>query len=73
MANAKPPKGRRKAKSADGGNLFSETSVGKVGDVRRSWIFKYELDDSRREMGLGSLGTVSSLKRVKRPVTSGSN
>jgi integrase len=53
VANAKPDKGRRATMIADGGNLFLQTSISNTGHIRRSWIFKYELNGKRREMGLG--------------------
>jgi integrase len=59
VANAKPPKGRRAALIADGGNLFLQVSIGKDGHVRRSWVFAYELDGRRGWMGLGPTHTVS--------------
>jgi len=57
VASAKPKKGLRAAVYADGGNLFLQTSLGADGHIRRSWIFKYELNHRRREMGLGSTYT----------------
>jgi integrase len=59
VANAKPPKGRRSAMIADGGNLFLQVSTGKDGHVRRSWVFQYELHGRRGWMGLGSTNTFS--------------
>jgi integrase len=59
VANAKPPKGRRAALIADGGNLFLQVSTGKDGHVRRSWVFQYELHGRRGWMGLGPTHTVS--------------
>jgi integrase len=58
VANAKPPKGKRSIVIGDGGNLLLQATLGKEGNVRRSWLFKYELAGRRREMGLGPLHTV---------------
>jgi integrase len=59
VINVKPPKGRRAVVLGDGGNLYLEATVGAEGNIRRSWLFKYELVGKRREMGLGPLHTVS--------------
>jgi integrase len=59
VANAKPKRGQSAAVIADGGNLFLQVTAGKDGHVRRSWLFKYELNGRRREMGLGPVYTVS--------------
>src|SRR5262245_29359686 len=53
VANAKPG-----PLLADGGNLYLQASAGREGAVRRSWVFKYELDGDRHAMGLGPLHTV---------------
>src|SRR5262245_40025516 len=53
--NATPDKGRRSAMLADGGNLFLQVSRGSAGQIRRSWVFKYELVGQRHEIGLGPL------------------
>jgi integrase len=59
VANAKPPKGRRAALIADGGNLFLQVSTGKDGNVRRSWVFQFELASERGWRGLGPTHTFS--------------
>jgi integrase len=51
VANAKKPY------LADGGNLYLQTTFGKEGLARRSWVFRFERDGRRREMGLGPLHT----------------
>jgi integrase len=43
---------------ADGGNLYLQCTLGTDGHVRRSWVFRYERDGHRREMGLGPLHTI---------------
>jgi len=57
IEHARPPKGRRAVLLADGGNLYLQASTGKDG-VRRSWVFKYELDGDRHEMGHGPIHTL---------------
>lgn len=55
---------------SDGGNLYLQTSAGKDGNLRRSWIFRYQLPGhvSRngrpiaRDMGLGSLDAIGLAK-----------
>jgi integrase len=59
VSNAKPKRGQSAVVIADGGNLFLQCSTAKDGHVRRSWLFKYELNGRRREMGLGPTHTVS--------------
>jgi integrase len=40
----------------DGGNLYLQVSLGAAGNLRRSWIFRYELKGRKpRDMGLGSI------------------
>jgi integrase len=45
---------------ADGGNLYLQVSVGREGDRRLSWIFRYRVKSTRRsrDMGLGSADTI---------------
>lgn len=44
----------------DGGNLYLQVSVGKQGNRRRSWIFRYALHGRKtRDMGLGSIDDVT--------------
>jgi integrase len=56
---AKPERGRRAAMLPDGGNLYLQATVGKNGTVRRSWVFRYEFDQRRHDLGLGSLDTLN--------------
>ncbi len=58
VANARPQRGREAALLADGGNLYLQCTLGADGSVRRSWLFRYERDGRRREMGLGPLHTI---------------
>jgi integrase len=57
-AAAKPDKGQTAKVIADGNNLFLQVIHGKT-SISRSWLFKYELDGKRHEMGLGPLHVVS--------------
>ena len=54
VANAKPERGRRAAMLPDGGNLYLQATLGKDRAVRRSWVFRYEFDGHRHDLGLGS-------------------
>jgi integrase len=59
VANAKPRDGQRAMLLADGGNLYLQVTRTRDGsDFARSWVFRYELDGRRREMGLGGLHTL---------------
>ena len=56
-----------------GGNLYLQCTIGKEGNVRRSWLFKYEFQGKRHEFGLGPLHTVGlgdaelRTKKIGRP------
>jgi integrase len=45
----------------DGGGLYLQVTLGREGNVRRSWIFRYQRrgEPRPRDMGLGSLNDVS--------------
>jgi hypothetical protein len=49
---------------SDGGNLYLQVSIGKEGNRRLSWIFRYRMRGAGklRDMGLGSVNTVSLAK-----------
>jgi integrase len=53
IAATRPAPGER-VLLADGGNLLCQIAAGKQ-SVNRSWIFRYELDGKRHDLGLGSL------------------
>jgi integrase len=58
VATAKPgPEDEGSVLLPDGGNLYLQCTLGEGGHVRRSWIFKYEVNGRRREMGLGATHT----------------
>jgi integrase len=46
---------------ADGGNLYLQVTTGADGNIRRSWIFRYQRTkgEPARDMGLGSLNNVT--------------
>ena len=58
VINARPAKNRRATMLADGGCLFLQVSAS-ANHIRRSWVFKYQRDGNRHEMGLGPLRDVS--------------
>jgi integrase len=56
VAKAKP------GMHCDGGGLYLQASLGADGEINRSWIFRFALHGRERQMGLGSLHTVSLAK-----------
>jgi integrase len=59
IATAKPKRGRKARVLADGGNLYLQCTLADDGvTVRRSWVFRFEVNGKRREMGLGPLHTI---------------
>ena len=60
VANTKPDADRRALMLADGGNLWLQvTRDPEHSDrIRRSWVFRYELDGVRHDLGLGPLYTL---------------
>jgi hypothetical protein len=59
VATATPAKGRDWETFADGDNLILVVSRGAQGRINKSWMFKYQLDFRRHEMGLGGYPLVS--------------
>src|ERR1700745_4520143 len=55
---AKPRPGKR-VMLADGGNLLLQVTGKPDGKFSRSWIFRYERDGKRHDLGLGPLDTLS--------------
>jgi len=49
----KLPDDRNNMMLADGGNLLLQITRGASGDLNRSWIFRYETDGKRHDLGLG--------------------
>jgi Arm DNA-binding domain len=58
VKNAKPDKGKFVKRLLDGGNLYLQVTMSGNG-LNRNWIFRYELDGERHDLGLGPLHTVS--------------
>jgi integrase len=58
IASAKPRPGKR-VMLADGGNLLLQVTGKPDGTFSRSWIFRYERDGKRHDLGLGPLDTLS--------------
>lgn len=44
---------------SDGNGLYLQVTQGAKGAINKSWLFKYQLNQRKREMGLGSLLDVS--------------
>jgi integrase len=61
VKNAKPKRGDKKTKLPDGGNLYLQCTRAAADDdeIRRSWVFLYQQDFKRHELGLGATHTVS--------------
>jgi len=53
----------KKVYHADGGGLYLQMSPG----GGKSWVFRYKLAGRTREMGLGSLHTLSWLRPGRKP------
>jgi integrase len=65
--SAKPDKGKFVVRRADGAGLYLQATKSGSG-VNRNWIFRYELDGERHDLGLGPLHTVS-LSEARRRAT----
>jgi hypothetical protein len=52
-----PPEGKKIMRLADGGNLYLQITR-RESVINRGWVFRYEIDGKRRDMGLGSLNDV---------------
>jgi integrase len=62
-------KTRKEGMHCDGGNLYLQVTHGAAGNVRRSWVFRYQLPGRRpRDMGLGPLAdtTLAEVREVAR-------
>ena len=56
--NAEPDAGKFVKRLLDGAGLYLQATKGRDG-VNRNWIFRYELDDERHDLGVGPLHTVT--------------
>lgn len=54
-------KNAKEGRHADGNGLYLEVSK----SASKSWIFRYQINKNRRDMGLGSLAKVSGVKARK--------
>jgi integrase len=56
VAHAKPPADRRGLMLPDGGNLYLQVTRDRTHPdrIHRSWVFRYELDGRRHDLGIGS-------------------
>jgi integrase len=67
VRSAKPDKGKFVVRLADGAGLYLQATKSGSG-VNRNWIFRYELDGERHDLGLGPLHTVT-LSEARRRAT----
>jgi integrase len=58
VKNAKPDRRKFVKRLLDGNGLYLQATRSKTGGVNRNWIFRYQVDGQRRDMGLGSLHDV---------------
>ena len=61
---AKPKRGFDAALLADGGCLYLQVRRGEGDHVNRSWLFRYEREGKRHDLGLGATHT-RSLKQAR--------
>jgi integrase len=59
IETAKLKEGQDRCMLADGGNLLLQVTRKSGGGFNKSWVFRYEIGGTRRDMGLGSLDTFS--------------
>jgi integrase len=58
VINAKPKRGKFVNRLADGGGLYLQVTRSKDG-YNKNWIFRFERNDERHDLGLGPLHTIS--------------
>src|SRR5215472_9690703 len=58
VKNAKPAKGKFVDRLPDGGNLYLQVTRSLSEGFNRNWIFRYEMDGVRHDLGLGPAHTV---------------
>jgi integrase len=58
VKNAKPARGKFVDRLPDGGNLYLQVTRSLSEGFNRNWIFRYELDGKRHDLGLGPAHTV---------------
>jgi integrase len=67
VRSAKPDKGKFVVRLADGAGLYLQATRSGSG-VNRNWIFRYELDGERHDLGIGPVHTVT-LSEARRRAT----
>jgi integrase len=67
VRSAKPDKGKFVVRLADGAGLYLQVTRSGNG-LNKNWIFRYELDGERHDLGLGPLHTVT-LSEARRRAT----
>ena len=65
VRSIKPDKGKFVKRLLDGGGLMLQATESGKG-VNRNWVFRYELDGERHDLGLGPLHTVSLAEARRR-------
>jgi integrase len=65
VKNAKPNKGKFVKRLLDGAGLYLQATRSGSG-VNRNWIFRYELDGERHDLGIGPLHTVNLTEARRR-------
>jgi integrase len=68
VRNAKPDKGKFVKRLLDGAGLYLQVTESLSSGFNRNWIFRYELDGKRHDLGLGPAHTVS-LGEARRKAT----
>jgi integrase len=68
VKNAKPDKGKFVKRLLDGAGLYLQVTKSLSSGFNRNWIFRYELDGKRHDLGLGPAHTVS-LGEARRKAT----
>jgi integrase len=58
VINAKPKRGKFVSRLADGAGLYLQITRSKEG-FNRNWIFRFERNDERHDLGLGPVHTIS--------------
>jgi integrase len=64
VRNAKPAKGKFVDRLPDGGNLYLQVTRSLSEGFNRNWIFRYEMDGKRHDLGLGPAHTIG-LKQAR--------
>ena len=68
VKNAKPDKGKFVKRLLDGAGLYLQATRSAGGGINRNWIFRFELDGQRHDLGLGPLHTIG-LSEARRKAT----